>query len=132
MYSSALQNTLEEFQKKLGEDPHVYYQPPESVKLVYPCFVYSFDDVITFYANDNPYLRYYIYTATYITKQVDPQMVKSLMELKYFKYDTHYTADNLHHYAFIIKLPLKHVSLDESVDLSEILNTHLYIGGTNG
>lgn len=54
-----LQGELEEL---LGSD-HVYFQPPESVKLKYPCIVYSLDPTYTRHADNKNYIitnRYHI------------------------------------------------------------------------
>ena len=34
---------------------HVYFQPPESIKLIYPCIVYSMSGVLKLNANNRLY-----------------------------------------------------------------------------
>lgn len=86
----------------LGDD-HVYYQPPESVKMVYPCFVYSLNDIDERSADDFTYKRIRGYSVVYIGKDPDTNMIdKVLDKFRYCRYDRRYVADNLYHDAFII------------------------------
>ena len=54
----------------LGSD-NVYFQPPESMKLEYPCIIYNFatDDID--YADDEIYLLRHKYTIRYIALPKD-------------------------------------------------------------
>ena len=127
MYNENLQKMLEGFQNEVGEEPHVYFQPPENVKLSYPCFVYTYDGVETLYASGKPYLRFDTYTVTYITKKVNPVLVKSMMKLSKVEFDRHFTSENLHHYVFIVNSGL--YDYEETVDLTEPAS--IFIGGIN-
>lgn len=46
----------EELRAILGSG-FVYFQPPESVKMIYPCIVYALDLMDMKYADDRPYLN---------------------------------------------------------------------------
>lgn len=127
MYNVKLQEMLESFQKAVNETPYVYFQPPESVKLSYPCFIYSHTDNYTIHSNGKPYLYYDEYTITYITKKTDPMIVKSMLQLPRMAYDRHFTADNLHHYVFKVTSHFK--MENDVVDLSE--EASRFLGGTN-
>ena len=35
--------------------PNVYFQPPPTLVLKYPCIIYKLDDISTFHANDKKY-----------------------------------------------------------------------------
>lgn len=86
----------------LGSD-HVYYQPPESVKMVYPCIVYSLNDIDDRNANDSSYKRIRGYSVVLICRDPDTTIVDSILDhFKYCRYDRRYVADNLYHDAFII------------------------------
>ncbi len=98
-----LQGILENLQTQANETPHVYYDPPESLKLVYPCFVYHYVGQETLYSNDNPYLKSDEYTVTYITKKADPLLPEAIIELPYVQFSNHYTAENLHHFMFVFR-----------------------------
>lgn len=128
MYNPDLQRMLEGFQEAVGETPHVYYQPPENVKLVYPCFVYSSDGITVIHSNGKPYLHYDEYVITYITKQASPLMVKSMINLPRISYDRHFTSENLHHYVFNTTTDFK--MDNDVVDLSEPAS--YFLGGNDG
>jgi len=49
----------------------VYFQPPESFKINYPCIVFSISDIDTKFADDNPYRLKKRYTVTLIDKNPD-------------------------------------------------------------
>ena len=99
----ALQSILMQFQEQAGETPHVYFDPPESVKMVYPCFVYHYIGNGTLYSDGKPYLQSEEYSVRYITKKADPDLPKAIMQLPYVAFDSHYTADNLHHFMFMFR-----------------------------
>lgn len=98
-----LQSRLESFQRSAGETPHVYFEPPESVKMVYPCFVYHFLGTIDLYSNGDIYLQSEEYSVRYITKTPDPPLPKAIMDLPYASFESHYTAENLHHFMFTFR-----------------------------
>ena len=92
-----LQRELEEF---LG-NKNVYFQPPESVKLRFPCIVYEYDVGITKYADDIPYQYIRPYKITIITQNPESDLVSKLA----YKYPTirqlpHFVSDNRYHDAF--------------------------------
>ena len=92
-----LQRRLEEV---LGSR-NVYFQPPASISLQYPCVIFSFDDESTLYSNNEAYLTRDKYTVTLITKDPLPELLmESLSSLPYTRFDRHYTADNLHHFTY--------------------------------
>lgn len=122
-----LQTMLESFQAAAGETPHVYYQPPENVKIVYPCFIYSDSDSGTVYANDEPYLRRSEYIVKYITKNPSPPMAEAMKRLPKTRFDRHYTAENLHHFSFVVSSEVE--DREPSLDLRQIASN--FLGGTN-
>lgn len=79
---------------------NVYYQPPASVRMKYPCFVYSRDNIKTLYANDNPYRKTNRYKITYISRTPDDPIIEEISDLPSCSFDRHYTSDNLHHDVF--------------------------------
>lgn len=80
----------------------VYYQPPETLKLVYPCIVYSLETINTSYADDMNYKREKSYLVTLIHKDPENDIVDKLLDLEMSSFDRHYTSDNLHHFVFTI------------------------------
>jgi len=76
---------------------NVYFQPPPTVQLRYPCIIYKRDDVQTEYANDKPYTRTKRYQITVIDPNPDSVIHEAVGELSLSSYDRFFTADNLNH-----------------------------------
>lgn len=88
-----LQNKLEEL---LGKK-HVYYQPPESLKMEYPCIRYSKTNIDSKYANNIKYINTNLYTLTVIDRRPDNEVIQKILELPLSSFDRHYVSDNLNH-----------------------------------
>lgn len=94
--------TLQTLLEGLLGSCNVYYQPPESVKLSYPCFVYERSGIRTDSANNKIYRKHNRYTVTYIDEDPDSEIPDKLLELGYCEFDTHFEADNLNHDVFTL------------------------------
>lgn len=81
---------------------NVYFDPPESFKLKYPCIVYSLSNHLEVFADNSKYYRLKRYTLVYITKDADDPMTDILDDLEYCRLSRAYTADGLYHYAYDI------------------------------
>ena len=88
-----LQNELEE----LMGNRHVYYDPPENLKMEYPAIIYSKSKIDSRHANDKIYKKMTRYELIVISRKPDSPMIDDLLELPYCSYDRHYVSDNLHH-----------------------------------
>lgn len=89
-----------ELQSKLEEllgSRHVYYQPPESVKMEYPAIRYSKSKITTRKSNNSTYKQNVRYDIIVIDKKPDNPVINKLLELPYCSYDRNYKADNLNH-----------------------------------
>ena len=93
---------LQEFLETLKGDRNVYFQPPASVKMVYPAIVYKLADITNVHANNRTYLQRTAYQVTYITKNPDDVMIKTLSKLPYCDFDRHFNAENLNHYVYTL------------------------------
>lgn len=93
-----LQTLLEEI---LRSD-HVYYQPPESIKMSYPAIVYSRYDIDNQNANNHPYVLTNAYEITVIDKDPDSEVVPKIAALSGCQFDRNYKADNLNHDVFTL------------------------------
>lgn len=81
----------------------VYFQPPENVRMQYPCIVYSRRTGNASYADNKTYRYTQTYDVTYISKDPDDGFIeKFMMEMPTARYDRHYTSDNLHHDNFFV------------------------------
>lgn len=77
-----------------------YFQPPATVKMRYPCFVYSLDDIDTKYADDMVYHHKKKYKITVIDNDPDSVIHENLLSLPYCSFDRPYTANNLNHWVY--------------------------------
>lgn len=93
---------LQEILKNILGSSNVYFQPPESLKLQYPCIVYSRSDIDQKYADNRTYMSRVRYSLTLITRTPDSDFVKSILELPYCSYDRYYAADSLSHDSFTL------------------------------
>jgi hypothetical protein len=83
----------------LGSD-NVYFQPPPTVSMVYPCIVYRRDFQLTRFADDNPYSVKKRYSVTVIDRDPDSTIPDRIAALPMCTFDRFYTADNLNHDVF--------------------------------
>lgn len=93
-----------ELQEKLEEllgSRNVYFQPPESIKLSYPCIIYDLSNERVTYADNKAYHKKRIYTLMIIDKNPDSILLDKLHDtFMYCMFVRSYTADNLHHYVY--------------------------------
>jgi hypothetical protein len=80
----------------MGADA-VYFQPPATVKMAYPCIVYKRDRVKTKFADNNPYMQKKRYMITVIDKDPDSSILDKIGALPLCAFDRHFTFDNLNH-----------------------------------
>ena len=81
---------------------HVYFQPPEGFKMVYPCIVYELENDEPLEADDLIYVRRRAYTITVIDSDPDSEIRDAVGDLLQTKMDRHFKSDNLHHYVYSI------------------------------
>lgn len=94
-----LQNVFEEL---LG-NKNVYFQPPETIKLRYPCIIYerAVDD--TKHADDGLYFHKRKYSVMLIDSDPDSVYPDKLIRLPYCSQSGNpFTRDNLNHYNYNI------------------------------
>lgn len=93
---------LQELLETLLGSKAVYFQPPTSIKLVYPCIIYERSKITSTFANDHPYNHDKEYTIMVITKDPDSDIPDKIANLDKTSFDRHYVADNLYHDTFTI------------------------------
>lgn len=81
---------------------HVYFQPPETIKMKYPCIRYSIDTDNVKYANDKKYKKMRKYSVILIDKNPDSLIVEKLSDLRYATLNNVYASEGLNHFAFTI------------------------------
>jgi len=83
--------------------PKVYYQPPESKKLEYPCIVWSLNRIDPSYADNSTYRKEKSYQLILIHKDPDNTEVDQIASLPRCRMDRPpYQANNMYHYPFTI------------------------------
>lgn len=83
----------------LGSD-QVYFQPPPSVQMQYPCIVYRRDYMDVKHADNRPFNRRMRYQVTVIDRDPDSVIPDKIAELPLCSFDRFYTAENLNHDVF--------------------------------
>lgn len=76
---------------------NVYFQPPENLKMEYPCIVYQRDYASTKFADNAPYNYMQRYQVTVIDKKPDSKVHLDVSKLPLCTYDRFYTSNNLNH-----------------------------------
>lgn len=79
---------------------NVYFQPPESVVMQYPCIVYHRENIDIRHADDRPYKHKKRYLITVIDRNADSAIPDKVAELPMCSYDRFFTTDNLNHDVF--------------------------------
>lgn len=82
--------------EKLGTR-NVYFQPPASVNLKFPCIIYEKSNVNSIIADDTNYISKKQYTVTVIDKNPDSEIPDRIEELPYCSFERHFVNDNLNH-----------------------------------
>lgn len=89
----------EELCKILG-NRNVYFQPPATIKLNYPCIIYNKTDADIKKADDKTYIRKTMYTVTVIDRDPDSTIPDKVEELPYCSLERYFINDNLNHTVF--------------------------------
>lgn len=83
----------------LGLD-NVYFQPPATLQMAYPCIVYKRDAMNVKFADDKPYKLRTRYQVIVIDRDPDSVIPDRIKALPLCRFDRFYTADNLNHDVF--------------------------------
>lgn len=79
---------------------NIYFQPPTTLEIKYPCIVYKIDDLVTKAANNRPYSLKTRYQLTLIHANPDNDIKEKLAMLPLCEFDRSYSADKHMHYIF--------------------------------
>lgn len=80
---------------------NVYFEPPESVMLRYPCFVYKRRPTSLRRADDSAYTRINHYEVTYISKDPDSGIIDTMLDnYQMCSHSQTFTTDTLSHEVF--------------------------------
>lgn len=87
----------------LGND-NVYFQPPPSKKMSFPCVVYERVRINTRFADNRPYKLTDSYQVTYIDTDPDSNIPHKLAELPRCIFERFYVNDNKYYNVFRISI----------------------------
>lgn len=79
---------------------NVYFQPPSTLKMKYPCIVYELDAINGPHADDRVFLQHRRYAVKYISRDPDNTIIDALLEEPYCSFDRRFVVDNLYHDCF--------------------------------
>ena len=83
-------------------DRHVYFQPPESVKMKYPAIRYSLSDISNTRADDSVFIQRLAYELVLIDEKPNSKYLGPISSLPYCRFDRSYVSDNFNHFVFTI------------------------------
>lgn len=87
----------------IAGEGHVAFEPKSNVRLSYPCIRYSQSRGSHAYADDKTYHFEPGYELTLISTNPDEPINAQLIEtFPKIRFDRHWVAENLHHWAYII------------------------------
>ena len=95
-----LQSRLEEM---LGSR-NVYFQPPATIQMQYPCIVYEYERQIIRHANDLKYLKWDQYTVIIIAPYTLLEVMDAIEEEPFCAFDREYVSEGLYHYVYSIRV----------------------------
>ena len=76
-----------------------YYQPPETLKITYPCIIYHMNRVNDRKANNRSYARFKSYQITVIDRDPDSDIYDKIMDhFEMCRFERFFTTDNLNHW----------------------------------
>ena len=81
---------------------NVYFQPPETVKMVYPAIVYHLANIRNFEADNSVYRQSHHYTITVIDPDPDSTVAAQLSTILRSRFDRMFSTEGLNHFVFTI------------------------------
>jgi len=80
----------------------VYFKPPESGRLSYPCIIYTLSHVDIRSADNRPYKWLDQYQLTLITDDPDTDIRRGIEQLPRIRFSNKFVSDNLYHFVYQI------------------------------
>lgn len=88
---------LQELLVNLLGSNNVYFQPPSTIQMKYPCIIYKRDNANTDFADNKPYKNKKRYQVTVVDRNPDSIIPDKVAALPLCSYERFFTADNLNH-----------------------------------
>lgn len=89
------------FETTLGTT-NVYYQPPPTVHMNYPCIVYNDSNIKQWSADNKVYKIHRGYSVTLISRNPEEPVVEKLAMYPKCMFNRSFNADGLHHWVYSI------------------------------
>lgn len=80
----------------------IYFQPPSTVRMTYPCIVYERSRIDSDHADNNIYKTDNQYTVTVIYTDPESDLPFKVANIPTARHSTHFITDNLYHDVFTI------------------------------
>lgn len=94
--------TLHSELKTILGSSNVYFQPPASLIMKYPCIIYKRDADEAIYADDIKYSVMKRYLVTVVDRDPDSLVPDKVSKLPYCKAQKPYTVDGLNHFVYVL------------------------------
>ena len=79
---------------------NVYFQPPETLTLKYPCVIYQIIDSPSVYADGIKYKQAIKFQIMYVTKKAVDDVVDKILRNPFFNFQRFFASAGLNHYVF--------------------------------
>jgi len=76
---------------------NVYFQPPPTIQMKYPCIIYNRSNIDTTFADNKPYKHKTRYQVIVVDLNPDSEIREQVAALPLCLYDRFYAADGLNH-----------------------------------
>lgn len=93
---------LQKILEDILESKNVYFQPPENLKIKYPCFIYNANRRNDLFADNKRYIKGESYEVTFISHDLDTIYEDRLMDKDYVFFSRFFVSDNLYHTVYIV------------------------------
>lgn len=91
---------LQTILESIDASAEVYYQPPDSVHIEYPCIVYNLDAAQSNYADNVLYSYTKRYQVTVIDRDPDSEIPDEVIALPMCEFERSFRSDNMNHFVF--------------------------------
>lgn len=81
---------------------NVYFQPPENIRMQYPCIVYARDGSSVDHANNELYRHAKQYMVTVIDRDPDTELTDQIEHFPLSSFDRFFAVDDLNHFVFTL------------------------------
>ena len=91
---------LQTFLEELVGSKNVYFQPPASMRIKYPCVVYSTRHVTNEFSDNDIYKQDFSYELVLIDANPESEIFEKMCKVPHFRFSNFYVSDNMNHYVF--------------------------------